>query len=151
MNVELGRLIRYGITGGLTASLYFGAVGAAVEIFDIAPVPASVLGQVVTIVAAYYGHALFSFRVKPDRLYFLRFVFITLTAILLNIAVVWGLSVLLAVPYAFVIVLVAILVPLYSYLCNRFWVFLPGLDAGLANDDGSFARPVKSTKLDGAN
>jgi putative flippase GtrA len=151
MNVELGRLIRYGITGGLTACLYFGTVVAAVEIFNMGPLPASILGQIVTIVAAYYGHALFSFQVKPDRFYFARFVFITLTAILLNIAVVWGMSVLLAVPYGFAILLVAILVPLYSYLCNRFWVFFPGLNASLANDGSGFARPAKPTKADGAN
>ena len=148
--VEGGRLIRYGITGGLTACLYFGTVATAITVFGVAPVAASVLGQVVTIVAAYYGHAVFSFQVKPDRSYFARFVFITVTGIVLNIAIVWLLSMWLSVPYAVSIALVAMLVPLYSYLCNRFWVFLPGLDGDFAEDGSGLAGAAKSPKRDGA-
>lgn len=150
MNVELGRLIRYGIVGGLTACLYFGTVGTAVEVFDMPPVAASVLAQLVTIAAAYYGHAIFSFQVQPDCLYLARFMFMAVTGILLNIAVVWLLNVLLKIPYAAAIAAVAILIPLYTFLCNRFWVFLAGLESSLVDEGGGLARTAKPPKTDGA-
>jgi putative flippase GtrA len=135
MNVELGRLIRYGITGALVACFYLGVVAGAVEEFTIPPVAASVLGQIVTITVGYYAHASFSFGVEPDSLNFIRFVFIAITSIFLNIAVMWVLNVLLNLSYVVAISTVIVLLPLYNYLCNRYWVFLPGFEEGFGNSD----------------
>ncbi len=123
---EVGRLVRYGLVGAATSVVFYLTNIGAVELFGIRPVAASLLAQVVTIGVAYYGHALISFQVKPKRDYFLRF--ITITAI--TMAANWGGTELitgyLAQSYLESMIVVSVLVPAVTYLCNRFWVFMPG-------------------------
>ena len=123
---EIGRLVRYGLVGAATTVVFYSATIGAVELAGVRPVAASLLAQVVTIGVAYYGHALISFQVEPKPGYLLRFVIITAITMAAN----WGGTQLitgyLSQSYLASMIVVSVLVPTVSYLCNRFWVFTPG-------------------------
>jgi putative flippase GtrA len=102
----------------------------------VQPVLASVAGQFVSIGVAYYGHAVFSYRVKPERSYFVRFLVISAILFALNIGVMWFLT-RLGLSYKVAIVALAVAIPLANFLLTRFWVFLPGLLLQMPGTRGS--------------
>jgi putative flippase GtrA len=137
-SAELGRVIRYVAVGLLTACLYFSAVAVGLMVFHLSTMAASLTAQILTILVAYYGHARVSFQVEPNRVYFARFVFVTCASILVNIGVVWLLGEQLKLGNIFTIAVVAVAVPVGTYLANRLWVFLPGLNwSGVGRDRSS--------------
>jgi putative flippase GtrA len=128
---EAGRILRYGLVGGLTAVVYFTVTIAGVEWIGFAPVVASLVAQAATVGLAFYGHALYSFQLAPNREYFVRFVTITTFLFGLNFALSWLMTRRLGMSYPVAMVVVAVAIPLANFVLNRFWVFLPGLLAQL--------------------
>jgi putative flippase GtrA len=124
---EAGWIVRYGLVGAATSVVFYSADIGAVELAGIPPATASLSAQVVTIGVAYYGHALISFQVKPKRDDFIRFVIITAITMAANWSATELITGYLAQSYLASMIIVSGLVPALSYLCNRFWVFMPGL------------------------
>lgn len=129
---EVGRIVRYGLVGAGTIVVFYATEISAVELAGVKPVAASLLAQAVTIGVAYYGHALISFQVEPQRSTFVRFVMITAITMAANWAGTELITGYLGQSYLAAMIVVSLLVPLVSYLCNRFWVFMPGLVPHLA-------------------
>jgi putative flippase GtrA len=122
------RIIRFGLIGACATLAYVLVSIIANESLRIAPMPTCIIAQGASFAISYFGHTVYSFRVKSDHSLFLwRFVLITgLTFVLATtttwlIADVWRLSSRIAVAA------VAVLIPLVSYFCNRYWVFAPGM------------------------
>ena len=76
---------------GIAATLVYAIVSAVGnEAFAITPVFASIIGQVASAGVSYFGHSLFSFRVKTNhQAYLLRFLIIAAIMFALNSAVTW--------------------------------------------------------------
>jgi putative flippase GtrA len=126
--VEIGRFVRFGIVGIAAATVYAAASVSAVDIFYLNPVSGSVCGQLFATSVSYFGHSMFSFAVKTDhRRYLWRFLVIAALTYAMNAVVTYLLTDVLLISYLISIAIVAILIPLTNYLCNRFWVFKPGL------------------------
>jgi len=126
--VEFGRLFRFGIVGVLATLTYASMAVISVEWLKIPPVPASVLSQIVAGVVSFVGHALFSFRVSGDyRVFAGRFVAIALLTVAMNACVTWLLTDVMNISHRITIAIVTVLIPVTNYICNRFWVFHPGL------------------------
>lgn len=126
--VELGRIIRFGVVG-IGATLVYAVVTAAGnEALGIKPVLASIIGQAASTAVSYFGHALFSFRVKTNhQTYLWRFLVIAAFTFALNGAVTWLIADVLKLSPRIAIATVTVLIPIVNYVCNRFWVFMPGL------------------------
>lgn len=142
--VELGRLIRFGITGVVATFVYAAVTLALAEGSRTNAVTASIIGYFVSAGVSYYGHMRFSFGVGPDhKAYLWRFLAISALSLALNILVTWATTHLFGYSARVSVVLVSILVPATNYVCNRFWVFRSGLK--LAGTDALFvAEPVSS-------
>jgi len=129
LTVEVGRIIRFGIVGVGAALVYAAVTALAVESGVASPVVASVSGHLVAGLVSYFGHLHFSFAVNPDHQVFAwRFVVIALITIAMNIGVTVLLTMVLGMSYRVAVLVVMVLIPLTNYLCNRFWVFHPGLE-----------------------
>lgn len=113
---------------GIAATLVYAIVSAVGnEAFAITPVFASIIGQVASAGVSYFGHSLFSFRVKTNhQAYLLRFLIIAAIMFALNSAVTWLIADVLKLSPRIAIATVAVLIPIVNYVCNRFWVFTPG-------------------------
>jgi putative flippase GtrA len=129
LTIEVGRIIRFGIVGVGAALVYAAVTALAVESGVASPVVASVAGHLVAGLISYFGHLHFSFAVNPDHQVFAwRFVVIALITIAMNVGVTFLLTTVLGMSYRVAVLVVMVLIPLTNYLCNRFWVFHPGLE-----------------------
>jgi putative flippase GtrA len=124
----MGRVIRFGLVGILATSVYAVATFVAVEFFYFTPVIGALLGQATSALVSYFGHAMYSFRVDLDHRTFLwRFFLIGIVTVGINVGTTWVLTEAIGFSYRIAIVVVTVLIPVTNYLCNRYWVFLPGL------------------------
>lgn len=138
--VETGRVLRFGIVGIAATLTYAGATALSVEWLKLAPVPASILGQIVATGVSYFGHAFYSFRVRGDhRIFIWRFFVTGVLTFTMNGVVTWLLTSQIGMSYRVSVAIVTVLIPLTNYVGNRFWVFLPGIIS---------AAPSKSVKSD---
>jgi putative flippase GtrA len=133
--LEIGRLIRFGIVG-IVVTLVYGFVTFALVSSSLAnAVSATVIGHITAGLVSYFGHLRFSFAVNPEHRTFLwRFLVIAAAMFAVNIAITWLFTSVLGVSYVISIATVAILIPLMNYLCNRLWVFSPGLGPARAGE-----------------
>ena len=128
LGIETGRIARFGIVGVCATIVYIGASITAVDAFGFTPVWASILGQCTSMLVSYLGHSIYSFQVESDHRTFLwRFLVIAAVTFAMNGAVTWALTGVLGLSHFLSISVVTIAIPVVNYLCNRFWVFLPGL------------------------
>jgi putative flippase GtrA len=126
--VETGRIVRFGIVGVCATMVYLGFSIAAVDILGLSVLLASIFGQCMSTAVSYLGHLKYSFQVEPDHRTFLwRFLIISAITFLMNAAATWVFAVIAGLSSSMSFLIVTILIPLTNYICNRFWVFLPGL------------------------
>ena len=125
---ETGRMFRFGLVG-LGATLVYAVVTAAAnEAFAVAPVVASIIGQAASTGVSYLGHSAFSFRVRPNHRDFLwRFLAIAALAFALAAGITWLIADVGRLSPRIAIAAVTVVIPIVNYLCNRLWVFRPGL------------------------
>jgi len=125
---EIGRLFRFGVTGIISAISFALTSFLIVELEIASPMGATAIAYWVSTCTSYYGHVFFSFRVKPDhKNYFWRFALTTIVTFGMTIGVTWVTTEILFYPFYVAVFLIIFLIPTTSYLCSRFWVFLPGL------------------------
>jgi putative flippase GtrA len=125
---EFGRFVRFGITGVIATLAYAVVTIILVERWGVRPIPAAIVGYLAASGISYFGHLYFSFSVEPNhRTYLWRFLIVSALSFTLNIIITWIVTALFACSARVSVIIVSILIPATNYLCNRFWVFLPGL------------------------
>jgi putative flippase GtrA len=135
LRIEIARIARFGIVGILAAIVYAVVTALIVQTGLGLPLVATVIGHLVAGTVSYLGHLYFSFAVVPDHRTFLyRFVLITAAALALNVGVTWLLTQRLGMSYWIAIGAVTVLIPAMNYLCNRLWVFQPGIKMASRDD-----------------
>ena len=126
--VELGRMVRFGVVGLCATLVYVAVAGPANEVFGILPVLASLLGVAASTGVSYFGHLFFSFRVESNHRDFLwRFLLIAALGFSLSAGMTWFIANAMQLSPRLAIATVTALIPIVNYLCNRYWVFMPGL------------------------
>jgi putative flippase GtrA len=127
---ELCRFVRFGMVGILATLVYAWMTFLGVEFLGLTAVRASIIGQVLSMAVSYLGHSMFSFGVVTDhRVYLWRFLVIAVLTFGMNGVVTWALTNAMGFDYRIVVVIVGVLIPVTNYVCNRFWVFLPGINS----------------------
>jgi putative flippase GtrA/SAM-dependent methyltransferase len=135
------RVVRFGLVGAISTLTYCVVAIFAIEGFNMDPVPASAIGAVASIGFSYLGHAFYSFQVEGGhRAHLSRFILLALVGLGLGSGLMW-LTDAAHVPHRITIVMIAVLIPVMNYLCNRFWVFAPGLPSAQRGQLAS-VRPV---------
>ena len=130
MSIEVFRLVRFGLVGIVVAALYACITFLLVETGLCDPIAATIIGHLSAVGVSYWGHLHFSFAVAADhRTFLVRFLIVAAIAFAMNIGITWLLTEALGASPRIAIATVTLLLPAVNYLCNRFWVFLPGLQA----------------------
>jgi putative flippase GtrA len=116
-------LIRYAVSGGLSALTHF-SVGLAATRLGLAAVPASTAGFAASIAVSYLLQRAWVFRSGTSHTVTgPRFLTVTAAAFGLNTAVLWIGAELLGVPYAVVQAITIVLIPGLNYVLNSRWTF----------------------------
>ncbi len=118
-------LLRFAAVGTLTTITYLVvSLGLADPHFHLAPWAASLAGFAVSFVVSYFGHLFFTYRAKPDHIFYgPRFVFATLALVLVFSAGSQILVMYFHLGRVWSNLLVAALFPPCSFLLHTFWSF----------------------------
>lgn len=122
---EFWKLVRFSAVGGLATAVYVAAAMLAVAIGGVSPVVGAVIGFCASFLVSYVGHLRFTFAM-PGRYrdYVVKFAVSSLASFLISTFTMWAATEILRIDYKIALVMVAVLIPVCSYLVNRFWVFL---------------------------
>lgn len=122
-NGKLARLVRYAVSGGLSAITHFG-VGLACSSAGLPAVPASSAGFVASVVVSYVLQHTWVFRSSAGHgVAGPRFLTVTAAAFTVNVVVLWVGTSLLGGPYALVQAVALVLIPVLNYALNSRWTF----------------------------
>jgi putative flippase GtrA len=126
--IETLRLVRFGLVGIIATAVYSLATLLAIEALGFSPIAGSLIGVMASSWVSYFGHALYSFKVTIDHATFLwRFLAISGASLAMSTGVMWLFTDFLNVSHRLAIAILVVLIPATNYICNRFWVFRPGL------------------------
>jgi putative flippase GtrA len=118
------RLVRYGISGGLSAVTHFGVGFVGVRAFGVAAVVASAAGFAASVVVSYLLQRGWVFRSgRRHGVAGPRFLVVTGAAFALNTVVLWVGVVLLGGPFVVVQGVAIVLIPVLNYAMNSRWTF----------------------------
>lgn len=118
------RLLRYGVAGGMSAATHVGTLTLLVESGSARPVAASSIGFLLSVLVSYTLQKRWVFASPTrHRIAVPRFLTATLTALVLNTAVLWLGTEILSLNYLVVQLTALVLIPLSNYVINSTWTF----------------------------
>jgi len=120
----LGRLIRYGISGGASAATHFGIGLLLAEGSGVRPVVASTTGFVASILVSYVLQHAWVFRsATRHTVAGSRFLTVTGLAFALNATVLWIGTEVMSAPFVLVQSVALVAIPVVNYVLNSRWTF----------------------------
>jgi putative flippase GtrA len=123
-NADLGRLVRYGVSGLASAATQYGVLVLLVEGFHVWPVGASTAGFVASIVVSYVLQRRWVFRSAASHAAAgSRFLAVTAVAFALNAGILWCGTEVLHGPYPVVQAVALVTIPVVNYTLNSLWTF----------------------------
>ncbi len=118
------QLLRFGIVGVTAATIHFSVVIVLVQIGEMAPLIANIVGFIISFQMSYWGHRRWTFnetaalhRVALPKLLFIQ---------LLNFAAneyLFYFLLTLNMPYPIALLLVLAILPIFTFTISKFWVF----------------------------
>lgn len=118
------QLIRFGIVGLAAAALHFGIVVFMVQMWLIEPLIANVFAFAFSFQVSYWGHRLWTFQgtTTLHRDAFPKLFFIQVLNFAANESLFYSfLS--LDLPYPIALILVLTLLPIFTFVSSKLWVF----------------------------
>ena len=123
-SAELDRLVRYGISGGLSACTHFGVGLLLADGLHVRPVAASTAGFAASIVVSYALQHAWVFRSSAAHTVAgSRFLTVTAIAFALNTVILWLGTEVLRGPYPVVQGMALVAIPVVNYAINSRWTF----------------------------
>ncbi len=121
---QLAQIAKFLTIGSLAAVVHFSVVVLLVQTFDYAPLIANVAGFVVSFQLSYWGHRLWTFS---DTLVSHREAYPRLVAVqVLNFSIneaLYFLFLSLGLPYPLALLIVLAILPVFTFITSKFWVF----------------------------
>lgn len=116
-------LVVFGCVGiAATATHYLVAI-LLVELLGVSVLSANVGGYCGAVSVSYFGHSRLTFRVSPSKTRLIRYIVVSLCALLLSQLLLTFLTAKQWFPYRVNMALVVTTVPVASYLLSKFWVY----------------------------
>jgi putative flippase GtrA len=121
---EFWRLTRFSVVGAVATVVHVVVAMFVISSTDISPTLGSIVGFFAASTFSFIGHFRFTFAVVGrHRHYFLKFAVSSVVSFCLSTTVVWVCTAILKVHYKPTLIGIGLIIPLCSYLINRFWVF----------------------------
>lgn len=118
------QLLRFAGVGAIATLVHVCVALLANMVLGIEDMLANFAGFGAAVTLSYFGHALFSFQTQPDHVQHLpRFLFVSLIGLFSSSSLVWLISQRLGQGFGLAMALVAVAVPLATFLAMKFWVF----------------------------
>ncbi|BEL11780.1 GtrA family protein [Actinoplanes sichuanensis] len=119
------RIVRYGVSGVLSALTHFTVGLGASVLVGMPPVPASTIGFAASVAVSYLLQRAWVFRSgAAHTVTGPRFLTVTAAAFGLNTAILWAGTSLFGAPYPLVQAVAILLIPGLNYILNSRWTFI---------------------------
>lgn len=142
---ELGRAVRYGIVGGVTALFFFLTIYLSVDWLGLSLPIATALGWAVAVPINFLTHKIWSFESQRSYGHSIpRYAFALLCSFAVNLAIVEGLVRFFSVHYLLAQLLAVPALLVTNYATLRLWVFRPVpsiYEAGETSPRGDMKTP----------
>lgn len=117
-------VVKFAAVGVLNTAVHVMTTVLLVEMLHVNPVPASVVGFVFAVTVSFLLNTYWTFR-RSDNLSrrFLRFLLVSVSAMLLNTLIMYAAVDVYAIHYLIGLALVLLIVPAYNFVLNYFWSF----------------------------
>jgi putative flippase GtrA len=123
-STDLGRLVRYGISGGASALTHFGVGLLLTSGLGVRPLPASSAGFAASILVSYALQHAWVFRSSAAHTVAAgKFLTVTAVAFTLNTVILWLGTEVADAPYAAVQPVALVAIPIVNYALNSRWTF----------------------------
>jgi putative flippase GtrA len=126
---EFWRLTRFSMVGAVATVIHVVVAMLVISSTGISPTLGSIVGFFAAFTFSYLGHFRFSFAVVGrHRNFLLKFAVGSAVSFCLSTTVVWVCTAILKIHYKPTLIGIGFILPLCSYLINRFWVFFQPKD-----------------------
>jgi putative flippase GtrA len=122
MNIWQRQIIRYTLVGVLSTSAYIAIALLLLYVFDMSLLAANICAFFVPMAISYFGNALWSFEAKGEFRSFGKFSCVSVLTLTLMVVSSRSVSEAGLPPY-FGILIVAVAIPVISFLLQKLWVF----------------------------
>ena len=118
------QLVRFAGVGGLATLVHVCVALFANSVFGLEGLAANFAGFIAAVLLSYFGHAKITFQAQADHTQHMpRFLFVSLVGLMTSSSVVWLITERMGQGFGLSMVLVAIAVPMASFVAMKFWVF----------------------------
>lgn len=120
----VAQIFRFGVVGLSAAFVHFGVVVLLVQNFKLTPLNANIFGFLIASQVSYWGHRIWTFAAR-DTLHSVAFPR-TLLVQILNFAAnqtLFYIFLTLHLPYTIALIVVLTVLPVFTFISNKFWVF----------------------------
>lgn len=120
--------MKFGGVGLLSTAVHVGIFTATIELWQVAPMNANLIGFGFAFWVSFFGHFYWTFANgedarRPLRGAGVRFLIVALVGLALNSLVVYSVESVLKLPYFYSTIGMIFLVPLVLFLLSRYWAF----------------------------
>lgn len=124
MMLVFRQLGSFAVVGLAATAVHVGVALVGHEYVGLAPLAANLAGYACAVAVSYFGNAWLTFgRPAADAGQFVRFVIISLLALVLNQLIVAYCTRVLEWPFAGALALVVAVVPLFTFAVSKLWAF----------------------------
>ena len=120
---EFTQLIRYGLVGILGVSTAYLLLHSQITLLKIHPIPANIIATGITSIISFLCHKLWTFKAKQHaKQYLIRFYMVGVSSFALGQIIFISLYK-INLSYTLAFFSASIIMPIYNFLMNKFWVF----------------------------
>lgn len=122
--IMLPQPVRFGLVGVTATAIHVIMLLLLVEKLALAPVLASVPSFLSALIVSYLANQRWTFLAHGNHgRHFPRYAAVSVAGLFLNIAIMYGTVSLMHMPYLIGLSIVVVVVPLISFLLQRYWAF----------------------------
>lgn len=118
------QIARFGVVGLTAAAIHFFTVVSVVQLSGLNPLIANVIGFLVAFQMSYWGHRKWTFQASAmlHRVAVPKLLIVQLANFAAN-ETLFYIFLTLHIPYTIALLIVLTILPIFTFLCSKFWVF----------------------------
>ncbi|MBD8500987.1 GtrA family protein [Paenibacillus arenosi] len=116
--------LKYGLVGVIGTIVHSGMLALMVEVFEMHPIGGTIIGFVFSLVISYVLNSIWTFKqANSSTTIFVKYALVCSCGLLLNIFIMYITVDIFNLSYIIGQGVAIILVPIFNYMINRYWVF----------------------------
>ncbi|WP_074114460.1 GtrA family protein [Paenibacillus sp. P46E] len=122
------QFISYVFVGGIGTLAHTGTLWLLTELADFNPLLSSTCGFFLSLIISYYLNSILTFKQKFHIHFFLKYLAVSLTGLLVNLSIIYTVQNILNWNYMIGQLISIVVVPILNFALNKYWAFTSKTD-----------------------